>query len=209
MGVWAVVAAAGEGRRFGGLKQAELLQGRRVLDWSVEAARSVAAGVVVVVPPGGALAVADADAVVAGKERRADSVRAGLSAVPASAGIVVVHDAARPLASPALFRAVVSAVVAGADGAIPGLPLTETVKRVDRQTVVATIERDGLVAAQTPQAFRADVLRAAHEGDPDATDDARLVESLGKRVVVVPGERRNLKLTVAEDLAVARALLGG
>jgi 2-C-methyl-D-erythritol 4-phosphate cytidylyltransferase len=212
MSVWAVVVGAGEGRRFGRPKQLALLGGRRVIEWSVEAARSVAEGVVVVVPaaapfpellPGGG-----ADACVAGAPTRAGSVRAGLAAVPASATVVVVHDAARPLATPALFRVVVEAVAGGADGAVPGLPVAETVKRVDGGRVLATVDRDGLVAVQTPQAFRAEALRAAHASEPEATDDARLVEALGGTVVVVPGERRNLKLTVPEDLAVASALLG-
>jgi 2-C-methyl-D-erythritol 4-phosphate cytidylyltransferase len=108
-----------------------------------------------------------------------------------------------------LFRAVVSAVEGGADGAIPALPVTETLKRVDEDTVVTTVDRHDLVVVQTPQAFRAGMLRTAHEGHPEATDDAALVEAVGGTVVVVPGERRNLKLTVAEDLVVARALHGG
>ncbi|MBO0886204.1 MAG: 2-C-methyl-D-erythritol 4-phosphate cytidylyltransferase, partial [Acidimicrobiales bacterium] len=146
---------------------------------------------------------------VPGGATRAGSVRAGLAAVPEAADIIVVHDAVRPLASPALFRAVVGAVEGGADGAIPGLPVSETLKRVDQGAVVATVDRGDLVAVQTPQAFRAGILRAAHEGDPEATDDAALVEAVGGTVVVVPGEDQNLKLTVARDLILARALQRG
>lgn len=212
MSVWAVVVAAGEGRRFGGPKQLAQLGGRRVLDWSVDAARAVAAGIVVVVPAEGLQQKSEGERssrgtlTVPGGATRAGSVRAGLAAVPEAADIIVVHDAARPLATSALFRAVVVAVEGGADGAIPGLPVSETLKRVDQGAVVATVDRGDLVAVQTPQAFRAGILRAAHEGDPEATDDAALVEAVGGTVVVVPGEDQNLKLTVARDLILARAL---
>jgi 2-C-methyl-D-erythritol 4-phosphate cytidylyltransferase len=138
-------------------------------------------------------------------------VRAGLAAVPADADVIAVHDAARPLAAPALYAAVVAAVRAGADGAIPGIPVADTLKRVDarghEQVIVGTVDRSALVAAQTPQAFRADVLRAAHASGDDATDDAALVEARGGKVVIVPGDPSNLKLTGPRDLAVAAALL--
>jgi 2-C-methyl-D-erythritol 4-phosphate cytidylyltransferase len=128
-------------------------------------------------------------------------VRRGLAAAPASAGIVVVHDGARPFASPALFRAVVDAVVGGADGAVPALPVTDTVKRVAPGGVVQeTLDRAELVTVQTPQAFAAGVLRAAHAAGAEATDDAALVEAAGGRVVAVPGEVGNRKLTLPADL---------
>ena len=199
-----IVVAGGSGQRFGGPKQFALVGGRRVLDRSVEAARSVASGVVLVVP---AAAVDDAgcrsvaDVVVEGGATRAESVRRGLAAVPAEAQVVGVHDAVRPLASPALFRAVVEAVLAGADGAVPALPVNDTVKRVRDGVVVATLDRSELVAVQTPQAFRAAVLRSAHEGSPEGTDDASLVEADGATVVVVAGEPRNMKLTSVDDAA--------
>jgi 2-C-methyl-D-erythritol 4-phosphate cytidylyltransferase len=228
MKVWAVVVAAGDGRRFGGRKQFASLGGRALVDWSVETARVVADGVVLVVPvaaPGSGpdaertpgpdatpdapqpVAAHGADAVVVGGPTRAASVRAGLDAVPADADVIVVHDGARPLASPALFRAVVDAVVAGADAAVPALPVADTVKSVDRDGVVlSTLARQGLVTVQTPQAFRAAVLRRAHRGGADATDDAGLVEQLGATVRVVPGDPRNLKVTTPQDLDMARAL---
>jgi 2-C-methyl-D-erythritol 4-phosphate cytidylyltransferase len=212
--VVAIVVAGGSGERFGRAKQFDLLSGRRVLDWSIEAAASVATEVVVVVP---AEAVADESQrqlalhlgakVVAGGPSRAASVRAGLGAVSADASIVVVHDAARPLASHELFRSVISGVEAGADGAIPGVSVPDTLKKVVESVVVETVDREELVGAQTPQAFRADVLRAAHQGEPEATDDAGLVEAAGGRVVVVPGDPRNLKLTSQDDLVVLEALL--
>lgn len=204
--VWAVVVAAGSGARFGARKQFELLRGRRVVDVSVDAARSVlrspADGVVLVVPADRvAEPVAGADAVVAGGATRSDSVRAGLAAVPPSAAVIVVHDAARPLASSALFAAVVAALGEdGVDGAVPGVPVTDTVKRVRGDDVVGTLDRAELVAVQTPQAFRADALRRAHASGLDATDDAALVELAGGRVVVVPGEPGNVKITTVNDL---------
>jgi 2-C-methyl-D-erythritol 4-phosphate cytidylyltransferase len=200
--VWVVIVAAGGGERFGGEKQYAVLAGRRVVDWSIAAARSVADGVVLVVSASrDGDPEPSVDAVVAGGARRSDSVRAGLAAVPADADVVVVHDAARPLATPALFGAVVRAVEEGADGAVPGLAVVDTVKRVDDGgAVVETLDRSGLVAVQTPQAFRAEVLRAAHADGADATDDAALVEATGGRVVVVQGDEQNRKVTVATDL---------
>ena len=123
--------------------------------------------------------------------------------MPDNAEVVLVHDAARPLASRVLFRAVVDAVLAGADGAIPGIAVADTVKRVRNGYVAETLDRSELVAVQTPQAFRAAALRQAHAGAPEATDDAGLLEALGLSVAVVPGEYHNLKLTSPEDLAIA------
>ncbi len=204
--VWAIVVAGGSGRRFGSPKQFELLHGRPIVEWSVTAARSVADGIVLVVPSAMSsdLELARlADRVEAGGSTRAASVRSGLSAVPEDAGVVVVHDAARPLASPALFRSVVEAVRAGSDGAIPGLPILDTVKVVKDHTVTETLDRNTLVRIQTPQAFRANILLEAHAGPRDATDDAALLEVLGYCVVVVPGEETNLKITSRSDLALA------
>lgn len=215
--VWVVVVAGGSGTRFGRPKQFEVLAGQRVIDRAVDTASQVADGVVVVVPAehlgaerdllGGLPEVA---AVVAGGATRSESVRCGLAAVPDDAEIICVHDAARPLASEGLFGAVVAAVLAGADGAIPGVPLADTIKVVDAEGWVRdTPDRATLVAVQTPQAFRADVLRAAHETGAEGTDDAALVEAAGRRVLVVEGEADNRKITLAEDLDWASALLEG
>jgi 2-C-methyl-D-erythritol 4-phosphate cytidylyltransferase len=199
--VWTVIVAGGGGRRYGGAKQYEPLGTGRVLDLAVAAARSASDGLVVVVPPGD-VAI---EGGVAGGATRAESVRNGLTAVPAEATIVCVHDAARPLASPALFAAVVAAVAGGADGAVPAVPVTDTVKVVDSDGVVVdTLDRTTLVAVQTPQGFRADVLRRAHAGGLEATDDAALVERAGGRVVTVPGEPWNRKITSPDDLDWAR-----
>ena len=201
--VWTIVVAAGSGARFGGPKQFSMLGDRRVLDWSVETAGSSSNGVVVVLPA----ADAEREGGVAGGETRSESVRCGLAAVPAEATIICVHDAARPFASAHLYREVIMQVHAGAEGAIPALPVTDTIKQVNSQNIViATPDRSSLVAVQTPQAFRASVLRAAHASSPEGTDDATLVEAMGKQVVVVAGEVMNRKLTAPEDLEWARAM---
>ena len=211
------MVAGGSGRRFGGPKQFLQLAGKPVAAWSVAAARSVSDGVVLVVPAGepasGVPAEAEAcgaDRVVTGGDARADSVRAGLRAVPEEAEVIVVHDAARPLADASLFIAVVGAVQAeGAACAIPVVPVADTLKRTSGGLVTATVDRDGLVAVQTPQAFTASVLRRAHRAKGQATDDAGLVEGLGLAVRTVAGDPRNLKLTRPEDLALAEALMAG
>ena len=234
--MWAIVVAGGSGRRFGGRKQFLPLAGHPVASWSVRAAASVADGVVLVVPSADAAAGGDhteagddsgtdavapapgstgaaalgATCVVSGGATRADSVRAGLAAVPDDAAVIVVHDAARPLAAPELFARVVDAVRTGdVDGAVPVVPVTDTLKRVEDGRVVTTVDRDGLVAVQTPQAFAATALRAAHAGSGQATDDAALLEAAGSAVAPVTGDPRNLKLTRPEDLALAEALLAG
>jgi 2-C-methyl-D-erythritol 4-phosphate cytidylyltransferase len=205
--VWAVVVAAGRGDRFGGPKQYEALAGRRVVDWALEAAAARAEGVVLVVPPERAGDVEPvATAVVAGAATRSGSVRAGLAAVAESADVVLVHDAARPLAPPELFDAVLAAVADGADGAVPGLPVTDTVKRVGPDgAVLETLDRRSLVSVQTPQAFRAEALRAAHAAGGEASDDAALVEAAGGRVVVVPGAVAAAKVTERGDLPALEA----
>ena len=208
MPVWTIVVAAGSGSRFGRAKQYETLGDKRVLDWALQAAQAVSEGVVLVVPPDTAgRREPGVDAVVPGGSTRSASVRAGLAAVPGDADVILVHDAARPLAPIALFEAVVAAVRDGADCAIPGVAVSNTVKRVAGEQVVETVDRADLVEVQTPQAFAAAALRAAHAEEPDATDDAGLIEAAGGSVVVVPGDPANLKLTHPHDLAIARALL--
>jgi 2-C-methyl-D-erythritol 4-phosphate cytidylyltransferase len=198
--------AAGSGARFGERKQYLTLGTLRVLDWALQAARAASDGVVLVVPGD----VADdpepaADHVVAGGATRSASVRAGLAAVPADAGVIVVHDAARPVPVPEVWHRVLGAVAAGADAAVPVVPVSDTLRTVGGTTV----DRDGFVAVQTPQAFRADALRAAHEGEPEGTDDASLVEARGGRVVVVDGDTTNVKITTPTDLLLAELLCRG
>jgi 2-C-methyl-D-erythritol 4-phosphate cytidylyltransferase len=208
--VWAVVVAAGSGSRFGGEqpKQYLMLGDRRVLDWSIAAARAGTDGVVLVVAPERAGdPEPTVDVVVAGGDTRSASVRAGLAALPADCDVVAIHDGARPVATADLYRVVVAGVREGVDGAVPGVPVTDTVKRVDRGAVVETIDRDALVAVQTPQAVRVDALRRAHASGADATDDAALIEAAGGVVVVVPGDLANTKLTHARDLPALAAVL--
>lgn len=206
METWAVIVAGGTGARFGGPKQFATLAGRPLIDWSLDTARNHCAGVVLVLPRG-TPGDWDADRVVTGGPTRSASVRSGLSAVPDGVDVIVVHDAARPLAGAGLWKAVIDAVEAGADGAIPACPVTDTIKKKTEQGAVVTVDRTELFAVQTPQAFRAQALKEAHAGGADATDDAALVESAGGRVVLVDGDPHNIKVTTPTDLLVAEALI--
>jgi 2-C-methyl-D-erythritol 4-phosphate cytidylyltransferase len=217
----AVLLAAGRGERLaaGRPKAFTDLGGRTLLDRAVETVEECpdVDRFVVVAPEGwedraseATTGAGKAVAVVRGGDSRQASVAAALDAVPDSVDVVVCHDVARPLASPKLFSAVVAAVDR-ADGAIPVLPVTDTVKEVRGDEVVATVDRRDLVVVQTPQAFRREALVAAHRAgaraEGSATDDAALLEAKGFRVVAIPGDPTNLKVTRPEDLALARALL--
>ena len=228
--VWTVLVAAGEGRRFGAPKQLQPLARRRVIDWALEAAAAASHGVVVVaaadqaqalrqgpgalVDPGDEGRALDSGprrnddtggtvVVATGGSTRSESVRAGIAEVPEDAEVIVVHDAARPLAGDALFAAVTASVVSGADGAAPAVPVTDTI----RHTGDGSLDRSQLRAMQTPQAFRAEILRRAHAAGGEATDDATLVEAAGGTVHLVDGEPDNIKITTPGDLHVAEALL--
>jgi 2-C-methyl-D-erythritol 4-phosphate cytidylyltransferase len=219
---WAVVVAAGSGERLAqGVPKAFVgLGGRPLLAESIERldACDWIDGIVVVVPEEweepaillaeelGAGKVAQA---VAGGATRAESVRLGMGEVPEDAVAVIVHDAARPLVSDEVVGRVLTPLGEGWDGAVPGIPVSDTIKRVEGDAVVETLSRGGLIAAQTPQAFPADRLRQALRGDlTGATDCASLVEALGGRVKVVEGDTRLVKVTSAADLAVVEQLLG-
>ncbi|MXV86678.1 MAG: NTP transferase domain-containing protein [Acidimicrobiales bacterium] len=220
---WALVLAAGAGTRFGVVpdghsKVMASVAGRSMVAWSVEAARGACDGVTLVVPVQMVDELVDSalgvDVVVAGGGTRSASVRAGLGTVPDDVDVVVCHDAARPGASAGLFAGVIAAVRGGADAAVPVLPVSDTLKRVpewdDSGGVVAgTVDRSGVFAVQTPQAFRREVLVEAHVGEPEATDDAALVEAAGGTVMAIPGEAAAHKVTTAADLVVVEALLGG
>ncbi len=188
--VWAIVVAGGSGNRYGDPlpKQFLELAGLRLIDWALAAAAAACDGLVAVLPAAHLdITLTPGVAVVAGGPSRSASVRAGLAAVPDEAAVIVVHDAARPLADPSLFTRVIAAVRAGADGAVPGVPVADTIKLVDPSDglVLETLDRPALRAIQTPQAFAAAALRDAHAGAADATDDAALVE-VGRW----PGRRR-------------------
>lgn len=203
MSTWAIVVAGGSGERFGQRKQYLPLGHERVIDWALRSAAEHAHGVVLVVPAD----VVDApeplaSVVVAGGASRSGSVRAGLAAVPADADTIVVHDAARPVPVPGVWERVLAAVRAGADAAVPVVSLPDTLREVGG----GTVDRTRFVAVQTPQAFRAAVLRSAHAAGVDGTDDASLVEAAGGRVVVVDGDPANIKITAPIDLSVAELL---
>jgi 2-C-methyl-D-erythritol 4-phosphate cytidylyltransferase len=169
--------------------------------------------VIVAVPAGAEQQVADELSVitVAGGATRQESVRAALSVLPDDVDIVLVHDAARPLAPASLIEAVAEAVRAGAPAVVPGIAVDDTVKRVDAEGVVLeTPVRESLRAIQTPQGFRRSVLERAHAQQTAAqavTDDAGLVELLGEPVLVIPGAAEAFKITRPDDLARAEGLL--
>jgi 2-C-methyl-D-erythritol 4-phosphate cytidylyltransferase len=208
--VWTIVVAGGSGLRFGERKQFAELAGCSVVEHAVRAAASISDGIVVVVPED---AVADVDidlgaaaialVVVAGGASRPASVRCGLAALPDDCATVLVHDAARPLATPALFAAVLDALASGVDAVVPGVPLADTI----RLRSGGVIDRDQLVAVQTPQGFTRSALAEAHGSGAEATDDATLVEDNGGTVVVIEGEAANRKITEQADLVAAGALL--
>ena len=215
MSVWAILVAAGRGERLG-LDQpkafaklgedpllAEPLRRLDASDWID--------GIVLVAPPGWEepsillaeeLACSKVHSCVPGGETRTESVRAGLAEVPAAALVVLVHDAARPLLPEEVIERVLASLSEGWDGVVPGLAVSDTLKRVGPDgTVQETVPRDSLYAVQTPQAFLSDVLRRAVADGAEATDCAALVEASGGRVKVVDGDERLLKVTTADDLA--------
>lgn len=218
MSVWAVLVAAGRGERLGDERPkafarlgalpllAEPLRRLDESEW-IE-------GIVVVAPAAweepailvaeeiGASKVATC---VTGGATRSESVRLGLEVVPPDADVVLVHDAARPALPPEIVPRLLEALAEGFDGAVPGLPVTDTVKRVRGDVVVDTPAREELVAVQTPQAFVASVLRAVAGGE--GSDCASLVEATGGRIKVVPGDERLLKVTTHEDLRRVEAWL--
>ena len=239
---WAIVLAAGGGSRFGAAKQFADLGGEPMLAHPVRTAGAVCDGVVLVLPADAAapddpaarpaarndvttrndmMAVNGAAGhawpagvrAVAGGASRAESVRAGLAATPADTEIIVVTDAAHPLATTELYRRVVEAVRCGADAAVPGVPLTEVVARVVRTgsglRTAASLPREDHRLIQTPHAFRAGLLRAVHAGAPEAVEDSAMVADAGGTVVVVPGEPTNIHVTTPAELEMARLLLAG
>jgi 2-C-methyl-D-erythritol 4-phosphate cytidylyltransferase len=217
--VWAVLAAAGSGERLGAdrpkafvrLGEEPLLaQSLARLDGSdwIDA-------IVVAAPPGWEepaillaeeLGCSKVSACVTGGATRADSVSLGVAEIPAEAAVILVHDAARPFVDDSVVERVVTALGDGWDGAVPALPVADTLKRVDGERVVETLRREDLRAVQTPQAFVAGVLRDAMTGS-DWTDCAAAVEARGGRVRVVEGDPRLLKITDLADLDRATALL--
>ena len=203
-----ILLAGGSGARFGAPKQFEVVAGRRLVDRAADVASEVCDDVVVVLPSGAPWSGPPVTALVEGGTSRAGSVRNGLSAVPGGTDVIVVHDAAHPLASPALYRAVIQAVVAGAPAASPFLPVAESLVRRDGDEAVAAVPKDGVGLSQTPHAFRADVLRALHAEEPETSDEVTLLLTGGDRVALVPGDPTNIHVTTKAELAMAARLLG-
>jgi 2-C-methyl-D-erythritol 4-phosphate cytidylyltransferase len=222
MRVSAIVVAAGSGARLGASipKAFVMIGGITLLARTLRTIGSVASidEVVITVPAGmepkareeaNAAGVSIPVKIVVGGAERQDSVRIALSFSSATAELVVIHDAARPFATPLMFESCIER--AGAIGAaIVAIPLADTLKRVEQETIAATVSRAGLWQAQTPQAFRRQLLIEAHERAAlekiTATDDADLVEQIGGRVVIVEGSPLNLKITTPEDLSLAEAI---
>jgi 2-C-methyl-D-erythritol 4-phosphate cytidylyltransferase len=218
---WALIAAAGSGERLGidRPKAFAALGGRPLLAESIERLdrSELVDAVVVAAPPGWEepsillaeeLAASKVVACVTGGATRAQSVAAALFEVPLGALVVLVHDAARPLVTDAVVERLIGPLREGFDGAVPALPVADTLKRIRDRVVAETVDREGLVVAQTPQAFLAPSLRKAFGGQiAAATDCASLVERAGGRVAVVDGDPRLLKITTPADLALVESWL--
>jgi 2-C-methyl-D-erythritol 4-phosphate cytidylyltransferase len=217
----ALIVAAGSGQRLGAGRPKALVElaGRALVAWSIDALLATAGieRIVIAMPPGAAaslgLEAQDRVTVVDGGASRSDSVRRALDAA-GQPELVLVHDAARPLLTPALAESVIAALAGDpdADAAIAAVPVTDTVKRVDSEGAVReTLERSELWAVQTPQVFRRTALERALDVHADelarATDDAGLIERGGGKVIVVHASDENLKVTTPLDLRVAELLL--
>jgi 2-C-methyl-D-erythritol 4-phosphate cytidylyltransferase len=216
-----VLVAAGAGGRLGGGRPKAFvgLAGRPLLAESLERldASDWVDAIVVAAPPGWEepaillaeeLVASKVAAVVTGGSTRAESVRVALAEVPDDVLVVLVHDAARPLVDDLVIERLLGRLAEGVDGVVPGVAIGDTVKRVERGIVAETIDREALVAVQTPQAFVSDRLRAAYAGElAGATDCASLVERAGGRVAVVEGDRRLVKVTTADDLELVARLV--
>ena len=211
----AIIAAAGSGERFGAtLPKALISLGNRTLiEHAVAALAPVASEIVICAPAGYEKQIQELVGseitVVVGGTTRSESVRAGISALSGNAKYVLVHDAARALASTQLAKSVLAALEKGEVAVIPGLELIDTVKSVDTKGhVTSTPDRTTMRRVQTPQGFDVEVLKKAHSTGADATDDGALVEVLGHKVLIINGEERAIKITTPSDLATALSLLG-
>lgn len=205
-----IVLAAGSGDRFGERKQfLELTPGVRLVDAALDAALQHTSTVVLVTPRGTREAIDGRVVVVSGGATRLESVANGLSAVGDGQEVVVVHDAAHPLAPSQVFRDLIEAVRRGADAAVPVLEVSDVIKITGPDQRLTTVGRDGMGLAQVPMAFSAQSLRAAHDHAPHGPgiwEDSMLIERSGGEVVAVPGSPWNVHVVTQDDLALARVL---
>ena len=209
-----ILLAAGSGTRFGDTKQfLELAPGVRLVDAALRWALAGTESVILVLPPEHSWEGHEVEVTVAGGATRMESVGAGLAAVPRESEVVIVHDAAHPLAPKEMFIDLVVVIEAGADAAVPILPVGDVVKRRSEDGRLTTVGRDGLGLAQVPMAFTRSALVAVHRtpasDDSPWWEDSMLIERNGGLVVSVAGSSRNIHVVTSEDLAVARALAAG
>jgi 2-C-methyl-D-erythritol 4-phosphate cytidylyltransferase len=219
----AIIVAAGSGARLGSSvpKAFVKIGGRTMISYSLDAIRQVSSiGEAVIAVPAGFESAARAEAMAVGLAipikitpggiERQDSVRIALALTSSESDLVIVHDAARPLATPTIFESCLTSA-ARSGGAIAAIPVADTLKRVADNAIATTVARAGLWQAQTPQAFRRDLLVAAHQRAASegivATDDADLVERSGARIEVVEASTANIKITTPSDLAIVEAII--
>ncbi|TAN31325.1 MAG: 2-C-methyl-D-erythritol 4-phosphate cytidylyltransferase [Actinomycetota bacterium] len=203
----AIVVSAGKGVRFGGLKQLAPIGDRRVVDISLSIANKCVDFVICVKVPGMDFGGLEADLVVEGGATRSESVRAGIAMLPSEVKWVLVHDAARPLASIGLYERILSRLEDGAPAVVPVLGITDTVKEVVGNKVVSTLDRSRLFRVQTPQGFQRSVLELAYQAHVNANDDSQLVEEIGVSVEAILGDENNFKITTSADLERAKDLV--
>ncbi len=217
MKIVAILLAAGEGKRFGEKKQFIKLKGEPLFQYSLNTINKIdeITDIFLVLPEEDidrvkVFSFKNVNKVAGGKERQ-ESVYNALKQIE-NADIVIVHDAARPFATENMFIEGIKNVQKGYDGSITAIPAKDTIKKVKNDTVVETLNRNELYIVQTPQTFKFDILKIAHEKARQdnflGTDDAALVERIGGRITVNKGSSLNFKITIKEDLILANCLAG-
>ena len=204
MNLWAIIVAAGKGTRFKAQKQLVELEGKRVIDYSVDLFLQKTKGVIVVGGQDLNHVETKGCQLISGGSTRAESVRCGLGALTPEVDYVLIHDGARPLVSSELIDRVVEALKNGHKAVVPVVPVSDTLRHNGK-----SVDRELYVAAQTPQGFEKDTIIKAHQAQFQASDDATVVDMLGIPVEEVKGEVNNLKITNPSDLAIAEEILNG